>query len=142
MEMAVNSSRILRLIIAAAVGIVLGVIASKLLFVGSALTLVPWGIAALIIGYFSAGRGEAVLNGVVYGFLLCFVFLVSGYTGSEPITSPMPFFALLGLFGAVRRAVLFYWISCVNEAAEEVDALSLMGRPNEHSARRGSPTSL
>jgi hypothetical protein len=96
------------LIIAAAVGIALGVIGSRILFIGSALSLVPWGIAGLIIGFFSTSRSEAALNGAVYGFILSFVFLVSGYTGSEPITGPMPFFALLGLFGAVCGAVVCF----------------------------------
>jgi hypothetical protein len=94
------------MVVAALVGIFLGVIAANFLFVGSALTLIPWGIAALLIGYFSKGRREALLNGAVYGFILSFVFLLVGYTGTEPVITRTPFFALLALFGAACGAIL------------------------------------
>ena len=88
------------------VGALLGVIGSRYLIVGSALSLIPWGIAGFLIGYWSDTRRQSILNGGLYGFVLSFVFMLSGYSGSEPVISRFPFFALLGLFGAVCGLIL------------------------------------
>ena len=94
-----------KLIVSLIVGAVLGGIGSKVLFVGSALSLIPWTIVGLLLGYWSEKRGM-IVNGAAYGFALAFIFMVAGYTGSASLISRLPFFALLGLFGAVCGAVL------------------------------------
>ncbi len=91
--------------VSALVGALLGVIGSRYLFVGSALSLIPWGIVGLAIGYWSTRR-SSMLNGGVYGFFLAFVFMIAGYSGSASLLSRLPFFGALGLFGALCGFVL------------------------------------
>lgn len=92
--------------IAAIIGSVLGFIGSRILFVGSALSLIPWAIVGLVIGWFSKGMKDAIRNGGLYGFFLAFIFMLAGYTGNSPIITRFPFFALLGLVGAFCGAIL------------------------------------
>ena len=87
------------------VGSLLGIIGSRFLFVGSALSLIPWAIAGLAIGAWCNKR-ESMIYGAVYGFALTFVFMIAGYTGIASLLSRLPFFALLGLFGASCGFVL------------------------------------
>ena len=96
----------LKTIIAIIVGALLGIIGARYLFVGSALSLILWAIAGVLIGLWSDTRRQSILNGGLYGFVLSFDFMLSGYTGSEPVISRFPFFALLGLFGAVCGLIL------------------------------------
>ena len=88
-------------LVAALVGIALGIIASRYLFVGSALSLFPWAIAGLLIGLWCPTYREAIAIGALYGFLLAFSFMLAGYQGTAPVLTRLPFFALLGLVGAV-----------------------------------------
>jgi len=64
-------------------------------------SLIPWGAVGLIIGYRVKTMAESVLTGILYGFTLCFAFMIAGYTGSASLASRLPFFALIGAFGAV-----------------------------------------
>ena len=96
----------MRVIIAALIGAVLGFVGSRILFVGSALSLLPWGFFGLINGIFSRRKKEALMSGVVYGFILSFIFMVAGYNGSRSLLTVIPFFILLGIFGAVCGGVL------------------------------------
>ena len=95
------------LFISIVVGIVLGFISSRLLFL-QGLTLLPWGITALLIGYFSKSQRLALINGLGYGFFLGFIFILAGYTGSEPVITKMQFFVLLGIVSAICGAVLSF----------------------------------
>src|SRR2546429_5804542 len=61
-------------------------------------TLVPWGLAAVALGY-RANRATAVVAGALYGFVLCFVFTLATYGGGAPGITPGPFFSGLGLVG-------------------------------------------
>src|SRR5689334_5886957 len=97
---------VIRGAITGVVGIVLGIVGAHYLFVGSALSLIPWCIAGLAIGAFCVGRREALLVGTIYGFLLAFSFMLSGYEGSQPVMVVVPFFLILGLFGGVCGAAL------------------------------------
>lgn len=71
----------LPLIAAAVVGLLLGWGGAHALFLGL-WTLVPWGLAGLVLGYW-VGRRRALLAGALYGFILCFVFMVAGYSTSS-----------------------------------------------------------
>jgi hypothetical protein len=86
------------LLIAIALGATLGVVAAHMLFL-QWFTLIPWGIAGLLLGYWG-GREKAILSGALYGFALVFSFLVAGYTGNPPLLGRVPPFALIGIFGA------------------------------------------
>src|ERR1700687_3492260 len=83
------------------VGIVLGVVASRYLLVGSWLSLIPWGIVGLLFGWWCHGYRDGMTVGAVYGFLLAFSFMIAGYQGAATLISRLPFFAGLGLFGAL-----------------------------------------
>jgi hypothetical protein len=93
-------------LVAALVGIALGIIGSRYLFVGSALSLIPWGIAGLLFGMWCPTYRQAFAIGALYGFLLAFSFMMAGYGGSAPMFTRLPFFAILGLVGAVCGMVL------------------------------------
>jgi hypothetical protein len=88
-----------KVVVAFLVGAILGLVGARYLFVGSWLSLIPWGIAGLLIGYWSQKR-EWLVNGICYGFTVCFVFMLAGYAGSASLVSRLPFFALIGAFGA------------------------------------------
>jgi H+/Cl- antiporter ClcA len=51
-------------------------------------------------------KNESIVNGVVYGFVLSFVFLLAEYSGKASLISRVPFFAVLGVFGGVCGLVL------------------------------------
>src|SRR5437870_5797969 len=57
-------------------------------------TLVPWGLAAVALGY-RANRATAVVAGALYGFVLCFVFTLATYGGAAPAITRVPFFTVL-----------------------------------------------
>src|SRR5207247_10022309 len=63
-------------------------------------TLVPWGLAAVALGY-RANRATALVAGALYGFVLCFVFTLATYGGAAPAITRVPVLTGLGL-----RAVL------------------------------------
>src|SRR5213079_1561377 len=63
-------------------------------------TLVPWGLAAVALGY-RANGATAVVAGALYGFVLCFVYTLATYGGATPAITRVPFFAVLGLVGAL-----------------------------------------
>jgi hypothetical protein len=90
-----------KLIVVGLVGIAFGIIGSRYLLVGSFLSLIPWGIAGLIFGFWCRSYREAFTVGGVYGFLLAFTFMLAGYQGSAPVLTRLPFFALLGIVGAI-----------------------------------------
>ena len=87
-------------------GLVLGFVNAKILFVGSAFSLIPWAIVGAFVGFLTNKKKDAVLSGALYGFVLSVVFIISGYNGTRPLIAVMPFFILLGLFGAVCGLVL------------------------------------
>src|SRR2546423_9281166 len=93
-----------RLATAVALGLILGWAAAHALFLHW-WTLVPWGVAALALGY-RAKRAGAVTAGAGYGFVLCFVFTLASYGGAAPAITRVPFFTVLGLVRAVCRLLL------------------------------------
>ena len=101
-----RANKSMKLMISIIIGIILGVIGSRYLFVGSALSLIPWGIVGVLLGWWSTNRKEAIVNGSAYGFLLAFSFMFAGYQGSAPIVSHIPFFAILGLVAAICGTIL------------------------------------
>jgi hypothetical protein len=90
---------------AIAAGVILGFIGARYLFVGSWLNLIPWSVAGFALGYWGT-KNESMVNGVTYGFILSFVFMLAGYTGRASLISRVPFFAVLGVFGGVCGLVL------------------------------------
>lgn len=95
----------MKLVVSIAAGFLLGYIGSRVLFVGSWLSLIPWAIVGLAIGYWGHMR-EAMVNGVCYGFALAFIFMIAGYTGSASLISRIPLFAIFGIFGGLCGLIL------------------------------------
>ena len=90
----------MRPVIAIFVGAVLAIVGARYLFVGSWLSLIPWTIAGLAVGHVP-DRRRALGIGGAFGFAVFFAFMVAGYTGARPMLGRMPFFAIVGLVGAV-----------------------------------------
>ena len=86
---------------AISMGAALGFIGARVLFVGSWLSLIPWGVAGVGIGASAADVSTASLTGAVYGFALTMAFMIAGYTGSASLLSRLPFFGLLAVVGAL-----------------------------------------
>ena len=98
---------------AAALGVALGLLGSRLLFLGWA-TLIPWGVAALVVGGISKDWRQALVGGAAYGFALGFTFTAAGYGGADPLLSKVPFFAIFGVVSAafgVALSLAGQWLS-------------------------------
>src|SRR2546430_6078996 len=67
-------------------------------------TLVPWGLAAVSLGY-PANRATAVVAGALYGFVLCFVFTLATYGGGGPAGTPGAGFPVFGGLRGLFRFV-------------------------------------
>jgi len=89
---------------ATALGLLLGWAAAHILSL-QWWTLVPWGLAAVALGY-RANRATAVVAGALYGFVLCFAFTLATYGGATPAITRVPFFTVLGLVGALCGLLL------------------------------------
>jgi len=87
------------------VGLVLGIAGARYVLVGSWMNLIPWSLAGIALGYWSS-KNESIANGVVYGFVLSFVFMLAGYRGTSSLISRVPFFAVLGVFGGICGLIL------------------------------------
>jgi hypothetical protein len=89
-----------------ALGAALGLLGARYVFVGSGVSLVPWGLVALLVGAFAPSRRAALAGASAFGFALAFTFMVTGYDGTASVLSTLPFFALLGTVGAACAALL------------------------------------
>jgi hypothetical protein len=90
---------------AAAVGCALGSLASKMLFL-QWVTVVPWGVAALLVGLSSASRRASIANGTAFGLALGLLFMAGGYAGADPMVTRLPFFASIAIVSAVPAVLL------------------------------------
>ena len=90
---------------AAILGAILGFLASQLLVLQWA-TLIPWALAAGVVGAIARTPREALVSGVAYGFALGFSFTAFGYAGADPLLAKVPFFAALGVVSAAFGAAL------------------------------------
>lgn len=88
-----------KIITAAILGVVLGATGPRYASLGW-YSLIPWGLVGLAIG-FRCNKRQSWYAGALYGFCLNFSFMIAGYTGTASLVSRLPFFVLIGLFGAV-----------------------------------------
>src|SRR6266567_1034733 len=122
---------------AGALGLLLGWAAAHVLSL-QWWTLVPWGLAAVALGY-RANRATAVVAGALYGFVLCFVFTLATYGGAAPAITRVPFFTALGLVGALCGLLLALYsgrFSCRGNACQWNHRPEMMP-PNERSTLAG-----
>jgi hypothetical protein len=94
-----ESEAMVKIILAAILGVILGVTGPHYVFLGW-YSVVPWGLVVLAIGFWCSKR-QSLYAGALYGFFLCFSFMIAGYNGTSSLVSRLPFFILIGLFGAV-----------------------------------------
>lgn len=116
------------ILIAAGVGAVLGVLGAHATVLDG-WTLLPWAVAGAIVGYTT--RRRPVIAGAVYGFVLAFVFMLDVYTGKASLLSRAPYFALLGVIGAICGVIVAAagrWFAARAEASPSQSATP----PNEH----------
>jgi len=70
--------------------------------------VIPWAIAALLIGYFSGSRRMAIINGAIFGYILFLVYILLGYQGKTDTASIVKFIAfnlLFSLAGAIAGVI-------------------------------------
>jgi hypothetical protein len=102
------------LVLALAVGALLGYLGARVVLVGSGLSLIPWALAGLALGACCASRRLAAAAGGLFGFALAFTFMATGYDGSAPLHTRLIPFAVLGVVGAIcgtALALLGRWLS-------------------------------
>ncbi len=74
--------------------------------------IIPWAIAAILIGYVSSVRKNTVINGALFGYFLFITYILIGYKGKTDETSIIKFvlfticFSLIGSVGGVTGALL------------------------------------
>ncbi|HEY2583020.1 MAG TPA: hypothetical protein VGI43_14500 [Mucilaginibacter sp.] len=94
-----------RLVIVAT-AIILGII-SCYFFVGW-YNVIPWAIAALIIGLTSKNRRDSLINGAIFGYILFLLYIFIGYKGKTDVSVVFHFILfdiLFSFLGAVAGAV-------------------------------------
>ncbi|HVV54939.1 MAG TPA: hypothetical protein VHC47_06435 [Mucilaginibacter sp.] len=87
---------------AALTAVVLAVISDK--FITGWYNLIPWGIAAFIIGYISKDRPTGIINAAIFGYVLSLVYIYLGYSGKTDSGS-MIHFILFDVFVSLLGAV-------------------------------------
>ena len=88
---------ILPIIVAA----VMSFVSSRYLFVGSGLSLIPWGILAFSFGIFTRDKIIATQRGLIYGFAQSFIFL---WIDKNGMTSIGQFLLLVVVISALSAA--------------------------------------
>jgi hypothetical protein len=96
---------LIRYILFGLIGAIFGFVNSHYLFVSSALSLIPWAIVALIIGFTSLNIKESLSISGVYGFILAYSFMLFNYEGHVSLFTKLLAFFVLGLVGAIYGIV-------------------------------------
>lgn len=63
--------------------------------------LLIWGLVAIMLGYFSSTLRLTIASGIIFGFIVSFMFMITGYTGDAPVYTHLLPFAALGVFGGI-----------------------------------------
>jgi hypothetical protein len=92
--------------VATGAGALLGYLGARVVLVGSGLSLIPWALAALVLGACARSRPTAAVTGAVFGFALAFTFMTTGYDGAAPLRTRLLPFAVLGVVGAACGTTL------------------------------------
>ena len=95
------------------VGVLLGLLAARFLFVGSSLSLLVWAAVAVGVGGAAPSLRAAIGSGAILGFTTVWSFIGFGYQGARPIVEeaiPFTLIAVLGAIGAAAVALLACFI--------------------------------
>ncbi len=60
-------------------GIVLAIISYH--FISGWITLIPWAMIAILTGYLSLTKKDAIINGILFGYFLFLTYILIGYDG-------------------------------------------------------------
>lgn len=107
--MSLRSSVAGRAVLVAGVAIVMALASAKLLFGGSMLNVVPWGILAFATAFLAASRRESLLFGAVFGFVVSYAFLWFDNSGEKTLGRVLVLIPLVvapALFGALCGLIL------------------------------------
>ena len=89
-------------LVAAVVGIACGLVSLTRLLAGQWINLIVWGLAGVVLGWYTSGRRLILWAGIVFGVCLTLSFLLAGFQGSP---DKLPGFLLLTLGLSVVGAV-------------------------------------
>ena len=81
--MSVRLAAFLRAFLVIGVAIVMAFISAKLLFNGSVVNVVPWGILAFATSFLASSKREAWTLGGIFGFVVSYAFLWFDNTGTK-----------------------------------------------------------
>ena len=70
------------LLISALVGVACGIASNLSFLAGQWANLILWGIAGIVLGFFTTGRRTIIWAAILFGFCLSVSFLVAGFHGS------------------------------------------------------------
>ncbi|MBK5268793.1 MAG: hypothetical protein JJE47_15335 [Acidimicrobiia bacterium] len=94
------------LLVAIAVGSLLGFVSASPLSGLGAWNLAIWGIGNVALGNVPGSRNSKMLRLGAYGLTLGFGFMAFGYSGAEPLNTRVFPFLLIGLFSAACAIVV------------------------------------
>jgi hypothetical protein len=89
-------------IIVIACAILLAVISNY--FIAGWYNIIPWSIAAIILGYLNLDRKGALINGALFGYFLFFVYILLGYGGKTDAISILRILLFAVLFSLIGAA--------------------------------------
>ncbi len=101
MERSTKIGLVLRIIVVVALGIAFGLIGARFVFVGSWLSLIPWGVVCLVIGLSTRSWPATLLLGAVFGVTVVLAFEIFGYQGTGPLTRALPLFVAISFAGGI-----------------------------------------
>jgi hypothetical protein len=102
--MSVRLAAFLRAFLVIGMAIVMAFISAKLLFNGSVVNVVPWGILAIATSFLASSKREAWTLGGIFGFVVSYAFLWFDNTDTKTISTILiliPLILLPALFGAL-----------------------------------------
>jgi hypothetical protein len=73
---------------------------------GPVQVLIIWALAGLLLGFISGTRRIAISSGIIFGFIVSFMFMLTGYSGEAPFYTHFLPFGALGVFGGICGLIL------------------------------------
>jgi hypothetical protein len=90
-------------LLAAVTGIAVGLLSFYL--INGWYNVIPWAAVALLTGYFSISKKDALFNGSIFGYLLFLSYIIIGYRGNLDTNSLLKFSLFTVLFSLVGAII-------------------------------------